>query len=141
MNLAAVVVSCAALFVLMTPPDAAADPVPVTVRVDNVTPNGGAVRVAMFDQQNWLDEPVAAQRAEPAGVSVTFSIVAPGPGAFGFVAYQDSNGDGRLNRNVVGMPTEPWAASNAASAYFGPPSFQDAAVNVSAATQTVITLR
>jgi uncharacterized protein (DUF2141 family) len=118
-----------------------ADQITIDVRVDNVRPDQGMVRVAMYDEGAWLGEPVAAEQIASSGASVTLRLQAPTSGRYGLAAYQDVNNDGRLNRNLIGMPSEPMAFSNDAAMNFGPPRFADAALDVGAASQAVLTLR
>ena len=48
-------------------------------------------------------------------------------GEYAVAAFHDANGDGELNANFVGMPTEGYGFSNDARGFMGPPSFGDAA--------------
>ena len=48
------------------------------------------------------------------------------PEQFAIAAYHDENGDGELNRNRLGIPTERYGFSNNARGLTGPPSFQEA---------------
>jgi uncharacterized protein (DUF2141 family) len=122
--------------------DAHADQVTLDVRVDNVRPDQGDVRVAMFAEGAWLSEqPVAALRTSGDAASVTLHFTAPGPGRYGLAAFQDINGDGELSRNMIGLPTEPYAFSNNAPLRFGPPIFEDAALQIDDAAEAVLTLR
>ena len=57
----------------------------------------------------------------------TFSFSAETGVRYAVAAFQDENGDGILNSNVVGMPTENYGFSNDARGLFGPPDFDDAA--------------
>jgi len=102
------------------------------VQVDNVRAGGGPVRIAVFDEADWLAQPIAVGEAPAAEGAVTVRIVAPRAGRYAVSAYQDTNSDRRLNRNLMGIPSEPWGASNDAPANFGPPSFREAAIDVSA---------
>jgi uncharacterized protein (DUF2141 family) len=130
-------------FALLSPAvEATVNAVPFTVRIDNVQVGAGPVRVAMFDRERWLGEAVDAAQTEALGVRVRVQLTAPGPGRYGLAVYQDTNRDGRLNRNIVGLPTEPVAFSNNAVIGFGPPSFDDAAVQVSVGGgETVVSFR
>jgi uncharacterized protein (DUF2141 family) len=49
-----------------------------------------------------------------------------GPGAYAAAVVHDENGDGRLDRNMLGMPAEGVGASNNPRSRFGPPKFGDA---------------
>lgn len=46
------------------------------------------------------------------------------PGTYAIAAIHDANGDGDLDRNWLGIPTEGYGFSENASAIFGAPSFQ-----------------
>lgn len=58
-------------------------------------------------------------------------------GTYGAVVFQDQNSNKKLETNLVGLPKEPIGFANDAKIKFGPPSFEDAAIVVSAG-QTVI---
>jgi uncharacterized protein (DUF2141 family) len=63
------------------------------------------------------------------------------PGLYAAVAYQDSNGNGKLDKNVFGIPKEPFGFSNGARGTMGPPSFAQAAVQIDSASATTIVLK
>lgn len=140
MKLFTAIAASALAFVVLTN-SANADDIALNVRVDNVRPEQGAVRVAMFTEQAWLGEAVDAEETPSSSASVTLALTAPASGRYGLAAYQDLNSDGRLNRNAVGIPSEPYAFSNNAPIQFGPPNFSAAALEINAATETVLTLR
>ena len=54
----------------------------------------------------------------------TFSGVDPGD--YAVSVFHDENGNGKLDRNFMGMPKEGVGASNDAAGRFGPPKFDDA---------------
>ena len=79
------------------------------------------------------DASVVANAAAPAatdGVVVVFRDLPAGE--YAVAAFHDTNGDGELNANFVGMPTEGYGFSNDARGFMGPPSFEDAAFSLSA---------
>jgi uncharacterized protein (DUF2141 family) len=142
MNLITAAAACTLALAALASANAQADQVTLSVRVDNVRPAQGAVRVAMFSEGAWLsDQPVAALQIGASGASVTLRLIAPAAGRYGLAAYQDLNGDGELNRNLIGIPVEPYGFSNDAPLRFGPPRFTDAALDVGASGQAIITLR
>lgn len=55
-------------------------------------------------------------------------------GSYAISAFLDTNANGELDRNLVGMPTEPYGFSNNARGAFGPPSFQSAMFALEAGT-------
>jgi uncharacterized protein (DUF2141 family) len=63
-------------------------------------------------------------------------------GRWAVVAYQDENSNDELDRNFVGIPQENYGFSRDARSKFGPPSFDDAAIEVSGElTMAKVTLR
>lgn len=136
------IAACVVAFsVLASPVEATVGAISLLVRIDNVEVGGGPIRVALFDRERWLATALTSAETPAAGPSVSVRLSAPA-GRYGIAVYQDANRDGRLNRNIVGLPTEPVAFSNNAVIRFGPPSFEDAAVQVSAQNnQTLVSLR
>ncbi|MCX7358531.1 MAG: DUF2141 domain-containing protein [Alphaproteobacteria bacterium] len=141
MKLITATAACILALAVFSNGHAYADQVSLDVRVDNVRPDQGQVRVAVYDESTWLGEPVLGEQIDSTATSVTLRLQVPASGRYGLAAYQDTNSDGRLNRNVVGMPSEPTAFSNDAPMNFGPPRFADAALDVSAPSQAVLSLR
>ena len=58
------------------------------------------------------------------GATCRFAHVAPG--AYALAVAHDENGNGRLDRNLLGVPTEGVGASNNPVTHFGSPSFAQA---------------
>lgn len=133
------IAGCAVLALLLTTPvQATIGPVSLQVHVDNVDTRGGPVRVAVFDRERWLSpRALAGVQAAAREPRITVDVSAPHSGRFALAVYQDVNNDGRLNRNIVGLPTEPVGFSNGAAIRFGPPSFDAAAVEVGAHGATI----
>ena len=111
---------------------AAAD---LEVRIEGLRSADGDVRVALHRHMEGAKFPgdagVVGAIMRPAAsgtVRVIFADVAPG--AYAVAAFHDADGDGALNQNFVGMPTEGYGFSNGAVGFMGPPSFEDAAVSV-----------
>ena len=112
---------------------AAAD---LEVRIEGLRSADGDVRIALHrqlkDGKFPADKGVVGAIMRPAAsgtVRVIFADVVPG--AYAVAAFHDADGDGALNQNFVGMPTEGYGFSNGAVGFMGPPSFADAAVTVS----------
>jgi uncharacterized protein (DUF2141 family) len=61
---------------------------------------------------------------------VTFTAVKPG--RYAVRAFLDLNGDGKLNRNPLGMPTEPFGFSNGAVPHGGAPGWDEASFDAPA---------
>lgn len=51
-------------------------------------------------------------------------------GEYAISAYQDENSNGILDKNLLGIPEEDYAASNNAKGFMGPPKYENAKFNV-----------
>lgn len=113
------------------------------VVVTNVIPGKGMVRAALYDgAPTFLIKPRAA--ADAAGDKEKVELVFRGvpKGAYAVSAYQDTNGNKKLDSNSYGIPSEPYGMSRNAAGRSGPPAFDDAKVDVDAAGWTItVTLR
>jgi uncharacterized protein (DUF2141 family) len=102
----------------------------LVVVVVGLESDDGAVRLALFDDPaGFTDEPVFAEVSAPTGRTVQWRIRVP-YGRYAVAAIHDSDGDGRLDTNFLGMPQERYGFSNGARGTFGPPSFADASFPV-----------
>ncbi|MGZ8876304.1 MAG: DUF2141 domain-containing protein [Halobacteriota archaeon] len=59
------------------------------------------------------------------------------PGQYAITPFHDENGNGKLDRNALGVPTEPYGFSNNVQSFFGPPAFKKAVMQVSADDEAV----
>ncbi|NJN30861.1 MAG: DUF2141 domain-containing protein [Synechococcales cyanobacterium RM1_1_8] len=60
------------------------------------------------------------------------------PGTYAVAAFHDANGDGLLNRGLMGIPREGFGFSNNPKILVGAPSFKKAAI---ALTQTQLAIQ
>jgi uncharacterized protein (DUF2141 family) len=108
----------------------------VTVQVSGVESAQGRVFVGLCPTA--LDPGACTQgdsrAARPGGMSFTFRGVPAGQIAV--AVYQDINGNGRLDRNALGVPTEPYGFSNDVGR-LAPPTFSGARVPVSEPATTI----
>ena len=130
----------ALLCLSLTLPAAAAD---LQVLVRGVKPGGGAVMAAVFnDPTSFPSKYLVGQKVEPAAGEVTVVFHDLAPGAYAVSVYQDADGNGKLTRNFVGLPTEPYGFSRNARGTMGPPSFDDAKLDLGAAgAETTVNLK
>jgi uncharacterized protein (DUF2141 family) len=96
---------------------------------------GAQLMVAVYtDAGSWLGPPAVGRRfAVPApaaggqaGASMRVQLTDLPDGPLAISLFQDTNGNGKLDSNAMGMPTEPYGFSNNAAGNFGPPSFAQA---------------
>ena len=120
---------------------ASAGPAMLTLDVHGLKPRGQIMVVLYDSEQAWnakkgavreLKQPVKAGRAR-------LQLAGLAPGRYGAMIFQDLNANGRMDFNLVGMPTEPYGFSNNSRGLFGPPAWGSAAfpVGVTGASHSV----
>jgi uncharacterized protein (DUF2141 family) len=87
--------------------------VPVVIEIQDVRVQQGTLYVAVYsDEASYKnDEPCGTFQLDPAGpvLSVEFRLPA---GDYVAAAFQDTNGNGKLDTGIFGVPKEPAAKSN-----------------------------
>ena len=116
----------------------------IDISVDGIQGRSGTVRVNLYASADAFlaQEDAKAEVAvmEDGVLVVSFTDLAPG--SYAFVAYQDINGNGELDRGLFGIPLEPLGFSNGVVPVFSAPDFEDAAVAVvNGLTEIDITVR
>ncbi len=112
----------------------------IEVIVENVEPEGGAVHIALHSEADFLNNrpPLTGLIRLPNGAArVTGALQRMPYGTYAVAVYQDRNGNGRLDKNPLGIPTEPYAFSNNPTVKWRAPSFSEAAVALNAPKVTV----
>jgi len=85
----------------------------LVVELSGVKPGQGQVRVAVFKSAQGFPEGKHYKGKIDAGLSKTVKIEIPdlAPGKYAVVAFQDLNGNKKLDKNRLGIPTEPYGFS------------------------------
>lgn len=135
-------VSVLALTILATNAYAQEQTFPLTIQLNGLETEEGMILACISTQENY-DKFVcnynAAVKVEDLKDN-KFIIENVAIGKYGIKIFHDLNGNMKLDTNAMGIPKEPWAASNNAKGNFGPPKFIDAAIDVNGATTTKITI-
>jgi uncharacterized protein (DUF2141 family) len=103
----------------------------------------GAIMVAVFDSEAAYNggAPVRQLRLDAAAGELTARLDDLPTGEYALKVFHDIDGNGRMNTNPFGMPTEPYAFSNNAVGNMGPARWAQARFTVSGAVVQSITLR
>ena len=103
----------------------------------------GRIMVVLFDSQAAYDEGRSVRQAvvDVAAGQRTADFDGLPDGDYAVRAFHDVNGDGRMNTNPFGMPTEPYAFSNNARGNMGPASWDRAEFAASGAVAQTIVIR
>ena len=107
--------------------NATADDAQLTVHVEGLQEASGAVMMAVYaSAESWNGgDPVAGSRVAVHGNTVTVSFDSLPAGDYAIRMFHDIDGDGELDVNLMGIPSEPFAFSNNARGRFGPASWAD----------------
>ncbi|MFZ4760126.1 MAG: DUF2141 domain-containing protein [Burkholderiaceae bacterium] len=109
--------------------------------IANVKPNGGPVAVAVFtDEASFRQRPAATWRIDASAETLKVPLCAVSAEWLAITVFQDSDANGRLDTNLVGLPKEPWGVSGSAGS-FGPPSWAAARVRGDSASVPVVLAR
>lgn len=119
----------------------------LTVIVNNVQQDAGQVMLGLFNKSEDFPKTISQGTMAPAKernatgqVRLVFKGLAPGQ--YAATAFHDLDSNGKLNANLMGLPTEPYGFSNNARGSFGPPAFKDAAITLADQDLTIeVTLK
>lgn len=120
-------------------------PFSIQLTVKNVKSAKGIITVDLHNDnaEQWLKKGGRVGRVRVPAVQGETQICVPldHAGTYAFALYHDIDANLKLNKNWIGLPSEPFAVSNNAPIRLGPPSFKDAALSVAgphtAATATL----
>ena len=103
------------------------------VTLEQVATDAGYLLVAVCTPETFLRRGCPYTGRVPAATGEA-QVVVRGiePGVYAVQAFHDENGNFDLDRNFLGMPQEGMGFSNDAPMRFGPPSFDDAAIEIDA---------
>ena len=91
-----------------------------TVEVHNVRPQQGFLMLAAYaDADTYNKTPLAQMRLAAGDASMTFQLCGLSGESVALTLFQDLDSDGKMGRNLLGMPTEPWGSSGSPG-MFGP---------------------
>jgi uncharacterized protein (DUF2141 family) len=112
----------------------------LTIHVDGVASAEGEIKVAIYNSADtFLSKPLRGVAAPAHAGAVDLKVSGLPAGDYALAIYHDANANDKMDRNLVGLPTEDYAFSNNALAKRGPPRFGDARIALpeSGATTTV----
>ena len=116
----------------------------LTVEVSGITPDRGKVYIAVYDTPDAF--PISGRQrvrqvleVQDRHLTVHFKDLPPGQ--YAAAAFQDLNGNGKLDKNFLGIPKEPYGFSQQARGSIGPPKFADAAITLDPDGVTRIALK
>jgi uncharacterized protein (DUF2141 family) len=137
-----------ATLLLGTAAATAADGPNLRVIATDIKSDEGKLYVWVYDKKDdWLSDRYRTQKSVEVagnrdGDKITVELLLPA-GEYALSVFQDTNDNGKLESNFIGIPKEPAGLSNNLRPRFGPPKYKDAVftVSVDAVTEQKIALR
>ena len=122
------------LLLLFTVPLPAQSPnsATLTIHIVNARNTKGVVRVALFQTaEGFPGDASKALRTQPAKIdpqTLNAQVVFSGipQGTYAVMVFHDENNDGKLDKNMLGIPKEGYGASNSAAKKMHAPVFDEA---------------
>ena len=103
----------------------------LTVTIEGLAPQGAVMMALYADEANWNGgEAIEGRRVEVSGSTVSVEFASLPSGTYAIRYFHDVDGDGELDTNLMGIPSEPFGFSNNARGNFGPASWADSAFSV-----------
>ena len=98
-------------------------PATIILKVTGLRSQKGQVKIAVFNSsEKWLGEqPTYSSTINVGGQSVIWKINDVPYGDYGVAVFHDENSNGKMDKNVFGVPLEPYGFSNNVKITFGPP--------------------
>lgn len=102
----------------------------LVVKVTNIQSNKGNVGVAVSNsKQTFLGKSIANKSKKAKAGEMIFEFEVPN-GNYTIRVMHDENKNGELDKNFMGIPSEPYGISMDGKSRFGPPSYEDAVFTI-----------
>jgi len=129
--------ACVILFsvvVSVSPPTRAQSggPATIIIKVAGLHSGKGQVRIAVFNSsETWLGEhPLYSSTIKVDSQSVTWKLDDVPYGDYGIAAFHDENSNGKMDKNLVGVPKEPYGFSNNLTVILRAPKWERAKIPI-----------
>jgi len=111
----------------------------IILKVTGLRSEKGQVKIAVFNSsETWLgDHPAYNATIDVNGQSVTWKLNDVPYGDYGVAVFHDENKNGKMDKNLLGMPKERYGFSNNVRATFGPPKWEKAKFAVKNSTTNI----
>jgi len=120
---------------------AQAQNIKLEVKITGFKNSTGKVKVGLYNSEFTFLKTIYKSQAsaiQNATADVIFTDLPKGD--YAVSVYHDENENGQLDKNMFGIPSEDYAASNNAKGMMGPPKYADAKFSVNSNSKINITL-
>ena len=98
------------------------------IKVENIEVLKGDIRIGIFNSnEKFLNQGRSFSEYKVADTDTTETIIIDDlpKGEYAFIMYHDKNDDGKMNRNFIGIPKEPFGFSNNVRPKLSKPTFEE----------------
>ena len=93
--------------------------------------NKGSILLALYDSaETYMKKGLKNARVEVKEKKAVIVFEGLQKGSYGFSFFHDVNNNGKLDKNFLGIPKEPYGFSNDMAGKFGPPDFDKIAFEI-----------
>ena len=99
----------------------------LTVRIDNIREVKGEMQLGLYNKaENFpkVDKQYKLVIRKVTGKIFQYTFRGLPPGEYALAVFQDRNSDGKINKNILGIPKEPYGFSNNIKPHLSAPSFE-----------------
>ena len=102
----------------------------LNLEISGIEKINGAIMVAVYDsKEDFLSQNMISSGQFEVKTNLVKGHLSLPFGTYAISVFHDTNNDGELNSNFIGIPKEPIGFSKDAKGKFGPPKYEQAAVN------------
>lgn len=114
----------------------------LVVRVTGTAETVGKIRLAIYRSSENFNDSERADWKKGFSIETESSTTCQIPSdaladRFAIAAFHDVNDNGKLDRNAIGIPSERYGFSNQARGKFGPPTFDEAVIDLPKANEPI----
>ena len=114
----------------------------LVLKIENINSSDGFIWIGIYDsEQNYLIKEkgiIEGYRVNQLG-EMTLNIDSLNFGNYAIALFHDENGNGKLDRNVIGIPSEPYAFSKKEKSKWRVPKFKEIEIDFQNNGQIVTT--
>jgi uncharacterized protein (DUF2141 family) len=98
----------------------------LVLKITGLRSEKGQVKIAVFNAaEKWLgDQPIYSSTIRVDSQTVLWKINDIPYGDYGIAVFHDENKNGKIDKNLLGIPAEAYGFSNNVRVTFGPPTWE-----------------
>jgi len=100
------------------------DQATINLKITGFRSEKGQVKIAVFNApERWPKDPTYSSTIDVNSPTVTWKINDVPYGDYAVAIFHDENGNGKMDKNLLGIPVEAYGFSNNQRVTFGPPKW------------------